>query len=94
MEPSHFQICVALTFLVKCTSSARTQPVSSTIERGCRSPRTHQVFPQLHFEEGLDAVLLLFPEGLSHAGGRLVLLASHATVTDRGSVKARRRRAL
>jgi hypothetical protein len=63
--------------------------------------RTRMLFPEdppgitsVVFEEGLDAVVLLFPEGLSHAGGRLVLLASHATVRDRGSVKARRRRAL
>lgn len=45
------------------------------------------MFPPLHFEEGLDAVVLLLPEGLeghSHAGGMLVLLASHATVAGRG----------
>lgn len=39
LELSHVRICVALTFLVKCILSTRTQPVLSTIERGCRFPR-------------------------------------------------------
>jgi hypothetical protein len=42
-------------------------PHSTRVEhyrtRGCRSPGTHLVLPQLHLEKGLDAVVLLFPEG-------------------------------